>query len=201
MSLMSQNTHSASAGRSAGTSRATRSASGKKPQVARHRILLKILNALADRFERQPKRQPGPERVAVGLHVRNHHERRPRPQFGDDFLRSSPDPRSHSESSMPPDTRAKRLDSARSPARSSDLRRTSAPAYAATSPPVPIPRAKTSQPLQRIHRLPRHMPVPNDRNEHLGILQILRDLDPHDRNKPQPRILELTSRSTPPTRR
>ncbi|HWT06816.1 MAG TPA: hypothetical protein VN224_13725 [Xanthomonadales bacterium] len=55
--------------------------------------------------------------------------------------------------------------------------------------PAQIPRSG----LERIHGLPRHVPIPNDRNKHLAKFHVLRDLTPHNSHKPKPRILEILS--------
>ena len=60
-SLISQNTHSVSAGKSAGTVARHVSAIRQKPQIARHRILLKVLHPLAHRSQAPARaRSPAP---------------------------------------------------------------------------------------------------------------------------------------------
>jgi hypothetical protein len=57
-----------------------------------------------------------------------------------------------------------------------------------------MPKLATQIPrsgLERIHGLPRNVPIPNDRNEHLAELHVLRNLTPHNGNEPKPRILEI----------
>jgi hypothetical protein len=45
--------------------------------------------------------------------------------------------------------------------------------------------------FQQVHRLPGDMPIPDDRNEDLGVLQILGNLNPRNRRETQPRIFQL----------
>ena len=54
-----------------------------------------------------------------------------------------------------------------------------------------LPTNEPGSTLQRIHRLPRHMPIPNDGDEHLALHHVARDFSPSDGDKPNPRILEL----------
>ena len=60
---------------------------GQKAQVARHGVLLKIADAFAERFQRETEGEARPERIAVGFHVRDEHERRAPLQFGYNFFR------------------------------------------------------------------------------------------------------------------
>ena len=59
---------------------------GQKAQVAGHRILLEVIDPLAQRAQRQTQRETGAERVAVGLHVRHEDESLARAQFAHDLI-------------------------------------------------------------------------------------------------------------------
>src|SRR5665213_703715 len=120
----------------------------QEPQIPRHRILLKITDPLPQRLQRQPQRKPRPERIPVGLHVRNEHERGPRAQCRNDLL---------GRIRLRNDARGARRTTHRSPshapascaalwrAPSSDPRRTSARAYTANRSHAPAPRAGSAK--------------------------------------------------------
>ena len=115
------------------TSRETNSRVREEAQVARHRILLKVVNAFARAFERDAEREPGAQRVAVGFHVAHHDKRRTARAARRRLLRSSQFAsysRSRRTLSAGSDqASALRAASwpARSRVRSSDLRRTISP--------------------------------------------------------------------------
>src|SRR5579863_3452265 len=60
---------------------------GQESQVARYGILIEVMHPFAHTLEREAERETGAERVAVGLDVTDHHERRAAAEFADHFLR------------------------------------------------------------------------------------------------------------------
>ncbi len=116
----------------------------QEAEVARHRVLLEVVHALAQSLATRARARARAQRVAVGLHVGDHHERRPRAKLRDDLFGSSRRAH-HFESSASPRNFRQRPAAGRSRAPSCDPRRTSAPAYAAAPPRAPVRPAKSAR--------------------------------------------------------
>src|SRR5689334_17870799 len=58
---------------------------GKEAQVAGNAVLLKLRDPFAEPFEGNSERQPGTQRIAVGLHVTYHHKGAAAAKFCDHF--------------------------------------------------------------------------------------------------------------------
>ena len=177
---MSPKTKSVSGGKSAGSVARDELRVGQKAQIARNRILLEVVNALAELLEREPEREAGTQRIAVGLHVAHHHECRTAAQFcgdlggGADARRALDHPAFSSAGTLWRSASSRSVLAsamARSVERSSMKIRSGVWRKSILCPSSP--RKKSAGVRQRVERLAGLMPVADHRDVHFAVLKIV----------------------------
>src|ERR1700676_2333046 len=193
-SLMSQNTHSVSPGKSAGTSRVTRSVSGRKRRFRGTGSCWKYPTRFPSALSARPSASPAPSVSPSGLTCETN--------TNDERRRSSATTSSvvdDTGSTAPAGTelliddlrlfqRLVQRDRALGGAILDERQLRRVPQVDRMP---ELPAQKPRRRVQRVHRLTRDMAVADDRHEHLAELHVLRDLAPHHGHKPQPRILQI----------
>src|ERR1700733_3177606 len=191
-SLMSQNTQSASAARSAGTSRATCSASGKNRRFRGTGSCWKYPTRFPNCLSASPSASPAPSVSPSGFTCdtnTNEDRRRSSATISSVVFDCAITPAA--ELLIDHLGPLERLVQRNGPLGSTILDERELRSIAQIDRIPKLPAQKPRSTLQSIHGLPSHMPIPDDRHEHLAELHVLRDLAPNNGNEPEPRVFEI----------